>query len=132
VVNAVPSIAPKPKPKAPIGLGAAGRKLWRDMHDGVTFEPSELARLEQACFELDLIRRMHAEIEGADLIAFGSMRQPVAHPMAAELRQHRAIFASLLVGLKVPAEVEATKRPGLTKAQAGRLGGSAQRRPGGR
>ena len=132
MVNAVPSIGPKVKPKAPVGLAAAGRKLWRDMHDGVTFEASELARLEQACFELDLIRRLQAEIDGADLIAFGSMRQPVAHPMSAELRQHRAIFASLLVGLKIPAEVEVAKRPGMSKAQAGRLGGSAQRRPGGR
>jgi hypothetical protein len=50
--------------------------------------------------------------------------------MVAELRQNRSTFASLLVGLKIPAEVEVAKRPGMTKAQAGRLGGSAQRRGG--
>ena len=47
------------RPRAPIGLGPGGRKLWGNMHDTFSFEgePQKLAVLERACRTIDRIDR---------------------------------------------------------------------------
>lgn len=89
---------------APDGLGVSGQRLW----DGIAGEgkyelrADELQVLEDACRESDLIATLHAGLVGEPLLMRGSQGQDVAHPLIAELRQHRATVASLLRGLKLP------------------------------
>ena len=50
------------RPRAPIGLGPGGRKLWGNMHDTFSFEgePQKLAVLERACRTIDRIEQLDA------------------------------------------------------------------------
>lgn len=89
---------------APGGLQDKGLRLWRDVAGSGVYRlrPDELLVLEDACREADLIDRLEAELRDADLIVRGSMGQPVANPLAQELRQHRGVFARLMKQLDLP------------------------------
>jgi hypothetical protein len=120
---------PEPEiPKAPRGLKAEGRKLWRQLHRAYTFDdcPERLAILESACRTLDVITRLQAVVdEATDLRVRGSQGQPVSLPEIAEVRQHRALFVSQMKALGLPDE-EAPASGGLTRSQIGRLGAQAR------
>ncbi|WP_221888624.1 hypothetical protein [Streptomyces sp. WAC05950] len=90
-----------PPPDPPEGLGLRAARLWEDIVDGQELRTDELRILEDACREVDLIERMHAELQGAPLVVKGSMGQDVANPLVQELRQHRALVARLLASLKL-------------------------------
>jgi hypothetical protein len=78
------------------GLGPAGAPLWEWITDANVLRPDEMALLEAACRETDLIALLQATLDAApDLIVTGSMGQPVMHPAVLEIRQHRATMASL-------------------------------------
>lgn len=97
--------------RAPAGMGATGLKFWRDITGKFELSSSEFALLESACRELALIDRLEAKLKGAQLVVTGSMGQQVAHPLLAEVRQHRAAFAALVKALKLPDEdVEETPK----------------------
>ena len=64
-------------PPAPKGLGLEARRLWRDILKDFDLGPAELRILEDACREVDLIDRLEAAIDGADLVVTGSRHQPV-------------------------------------------------------
>lgn len=87
---------------APKGLSATGKKLWRDLTGSFEFRADELATLEAACREADLIARMEDELVDQPLTVTGSTGQLVTHPLVQELRQHRTVMASLFRGLKLP------------------------------
>jgi hypothetical protein len=54
-----------------------------------------LVVLEMACRTADDVARLQAALDGADLIMTGSMRQPVGHPLLAELpRASHALLAA--------------------------------------
>ncbi|MCX4541455.1 hypothetical protein [Streptomyces sp. NBC_01565] len=88
-------------PDPPDGLGPRAVRLWVDIVEDQELRTDELRVLEDACREVDLIERMHAELQGAPLVVKGSMGQDVANPLVQELRQHRALVARLLGSLKL-------------------------------
>lgn len=90
-----------PAPEPPEGLGRQAAQLWRDIVEDQELRSDELRVLEDACREVDLIERMHAELQTAPLVVKGSMGQDVANPLVQELRQHRALVARLLGALKL-------------------------------
>ncbi|MCX4780907.1 P27 family phage terminase small subunit [Streptomyces sp. NBC_01264] len=85
----------------PVGLGLQGSRLWKVITEENDLRTDELRVLEDACREVDLIERMHAELQDAQLVVKGSMGQDVANPLVQELRQHRALVARLLAALKL-------------------------------
>lgn len=97
----------KTKVRRPTGMGAKGRRLWDGLTAEFEFGPHELAVLEAACREADLIERLDKELVGAELVVLGSMKQDVANPLLAEVRQHRATMAQLLNRLSLPADGDA-------------------------
>lgn len=86
---------------APVGLGEKALKLWEDVTALYQLRPDELRLLEDACREVDLIEAMQESLPKSRFTVRGSMGQQVAHPLIAELRQHRATLASLMKQLKL-------------------------------
>jgi len=80
--------------RPPAGLGAAGRRLWRDMTSTYAFGPHERTILEQAARTLDVI----AELEALTATPDATERRL----LIAETRQNRAVLARLLAALRVP------------------------------
>lgn len=93
--------------KAPRGLGAGARKVWRTITDQFDLNPAELRVLEDACREVDLIDQMEERLSAStSLIVAGSMGQDVPHPLLQEVRQHRAVLTRLFAAMKLPAADE--------------------------
>lgn len=92
----------EPRKPRPARLKAKGRRLWDDVTSTYDLRADELAVLEHAARELDLIERLERELDGNGLTVAGSMGQLVAHPLIGELRQHRATAQRLLAQLKLP------------------------------
>jgi hypothetical protein len=88
----------------PPNLGQRAQELWEEITTQWKLRTDELYVLEAACRETDLIDRMELEQRGESLTAVGSMGQPVAAPLVAELRQHRTTFANFMKQLKLPDE----------------------------
>jgi hypothetical protein len=110
--------------RAPRGLGAEGRGLWRAVagSDSYNLRPDELCLLAEACAEADLIGRMRAELDGAGLVTEGSQGQPVANPLIAEVRQHRLLLARLLSQLGLPDGADAASADDELRRARSRLG----------
>lgn len=90
----------------PTGLGAEGRALWRDVagqvaQDGLELDARERRWLRDACAEADLIATLSNGLDGAPLLVRGSQGQDVAHPLIAEVRQHREALGRLLARLRL-------------------------------
>lgn len=91
--------------RPPRDLGVEGRKLWAAVtaelaEDELVPSASEYRYLLDSCREADVIAGIQAAFEGQPHVVKGSQGQPVAHPLLAELRQHRATLAQLLARLK--------------------------------
>ena len=89
-------------PRAPAGLGKAGRKLWRDMVKLLDLRPDELAALAQAASTVDELERLQAALCDAPLMVAGSKGQPRPNPLLDEVRRHREVLARLLARIEVP------------------------------
>jgi hypothetical protein len=114
-------------PRAPSGLKAEGKRLWRSILTAYDFEgcPEKLIVLENAARTADVVDRLQKVVDEADeLRVRGSQGQPVAAPEVSELRQYRAQLAVLIKGLMLPDEDEQDGH--LTKSQIGRLGAQAR------
>jgi hypothetical protein len=74
--------------RSPAGLGDAGKKLWRSIHDVFDFseEPGRLQILTQACRVADVIAELDDAADEAPLTVKGSMGQQVISPFIAEAR----------------------------------------------
>ena len=95
-------------PRAPQGLGAAGRALWRRLHaDGLTYRADEVEVLREAARTADVVARLEEALVDVDVIVPGSRGQDALHPAVAELRLQRQLLAQLLGKLDVPEEAEA-------------------------
>lgn len=88
--------------RAPKDLGPAGQRLWKSICRDYELRPDELAVLESACREADLIQRLEEALKDAPLVVKGSMGQEVASPLVTEIRLHRSTQAGLLRQLKIP------------------------------
>lgn len=109
-------------PRAPHGLKARGKRLWRELHEQFDFseDPHRSALIEDACRTADMIDRLHEVVDTADdLRVKGSQGQPVGMPELAELRQYRSLLASLLKSLALPdtEELAAVKSEHLSKVR---------------
>jgi hypothetical protein len=107
-------------PKAPPGLKARGRQVWRELHAVYDFEDAPEKRMiaEEACRTQDVMTRLPAVVDVAeDLRVRGAQGQPVAMPEVSELRQYRALFVSLIKSLTLPGDDDV-----LTRSQLGKLG----------
>lgn len=111
-------------PRAPAGLLARGRQLWRDIHAVYDFSaaPEKQAILEEACRTADVVKRLQAIVDNAEEIRVrGSQGQPVAMPELLELRQYRSLLMQLLKGLGCPDDEDT-----LTRSELGKLGAAAR------
>jgi hypothetical protein len=89
----------------PTGLGTAGRALWDAVTAKWVLRPDESTVLEMAARTTDDVARLQDALEGADLLLTGSARQPIAHPLLAELRMSRALLGQQLRQLALADDV---------------------------
>ena len=117
-------------PPAPKGLSMEARRFWRDILKEFTLGPAELRILEDAVREIDLIEKMEAELEGADLVVYGSRGQPVANPLAQEIRLHRGVLKQLLGALRLPEDESPDSWDGISASERARRAAMARWRRG--
>lgn len=95
------------KPRAPAGLGATGRRRWRSVTAEFELRGDECRLLEHACRTVDELATLQAALANAEPMSVGSMGQPRAHPLYAEIRAHRDMLRRLLAAIDVPDEGDA-------------------------
>jgi hypothetical protein len=91
-------------PRAPAGLGTAGKALWRRLVDAYEFGPGELAILAVAARQADDVAALEALIADEGLIVTGSQGQPRLSAAITEVRQGRLALGRLLGQLSLPDE----------------------------
>jgi hypothetical protein len=64
--------------RAPVGLGKAGRALWRQVSAEFGLAPHESAILVQVCRVIDRLDAIEAELAAGPLLVTGSTGQPRA------------------------------------------------------
>lgn len=98
-------------PRAPVGLGKGGKRLWRDVTGVLELRPDELMVLEHACHTVDELGRLREDFAESPVTVFGSRGQPRPNGLLDELRKHRQVLAQLLGSIDVPDEAgEAEER----------------------
>lgn len=105
-------------PRAPAGLSAAGRRLWRSVVDRYDLRPDELALLEHAGRCADELASLQQALTDAPAVVAGSTGQPRPNGLYAEVRAHREVLKRLLGGLDVP-EDGAEARDDLARMRRG-------------
>src|SRR5215469_6021157 len=88
--------------RAPSGLQAAGRRLWREANASYEFAAHESAILVQCCRVVDRLDAIQDELTGAPLTDEGSTGQPKANPLLAESRAQARLLESLSRALSIP------------------------------
>jgi hypothetical protein len=113
--------------RAPAGLRTAGRRLWRQITDGLRLRPDELALLEPACRTADDLAEREATLRKAKPVVAGSAGQPRPNPLYAEVRASREALRRLLGSLDVPeAEGLGSEWDGLTASSRARKAARAR------
>lgn len=113
--------------RAPAGLKARGRRMWRAVAEGFELSLAERELLTEACRCLDRCEAVEAAMRGAPLTVAGSRGQIVAHPLAAELRSERTLMAKLLAQLGLPDEEDgSSKWDGVSASQRARMASRAR------
>lgn len=106
------------KPVRPVDLRTAGRRMWAEVTDDYDLGPDEIGALREACRTVDELDDLRAALKGQPMTVEGSTGQPVANPLLAEVRRHRATLATLLERLSLPAGGEdAGSTPAQKRAQ---------------
>jgi hypothetical protein len=90
-------------PRAPAGLGAQGRRLWRDVLGAYLLTPGEREVLVALCHAVDQLHRLNVEAASAPLLVKGSRGQQVPNPLLAEVRAHDKTVETLQRALCLPA-----------------------------
>lgn len=119
------------KKRAPADLGKEGRKLWQEVTSEYGLRPDEERLLLDACKQCDIVASLEEALAGQPLVVSGSHKQPVAHPLISEIRQHRATLASLLRQLRLPDHdseplLDTGNVRKLTRSEAGRKAARAR------
>jgi hypothetical protein len=95
-------------PRAPAGLGAAGRELWRDVLGAYLLTPAEHQVLIALCHAVDQLAKLNAELVSAPLTVKGSRGQQVPNPLLHEARMHNKTVETLQRALCLPAPGQRT------------------------
>lgn len=111
-------MADQPKPARPRDLRAAGKRMWGEVTGAFDLGPDEIGALIEACRTVDELDDLRAALDGQPMTVPGSTGQPVANPLLAEVRRHRATLAQLLDRLNLPAgDEDAGSTPAQRRAQ---------------
>lgn len=107
---------------APRGLGARGRKLWKDITDSNELDPSQVVILEEACRTADRLDGLDDVIQGKGVLELMHFRVPdrlgddgvltvhlTVDGALSEARQQANILKQLLVSLRLPDEATGKK-----------------------
>lgn len=108
-------------PRAPEGLGKAGRAFWRSVAGVYELSPPELATLGQAARVVEVLTRVDADLVDADeMTVTGSTGQMRPHPLLAASAEQRRVLDGLLrsLNLPMPGEVEGHRRAPAAQAAA--------------
>jgi hypothetical protein len=101
------------KSATPIGLGAAGRRLWRSLNDEYDFEAHERLLLLQACRTSDMLDVLASAVAEEGVVdAEGEVSAA-----AREMRQQGIALARLLAALRLPAGEEGAEQLGVRRPQ---------------
>ena len=114
----------KRKPqKAPAGVAAAGRGLWRQITDVYDVDAHEVPHLVEACRLADRIAELEELIATDGLTTRGSAGQVRLNPAVAEVRQSRLALARCLGYMSFP---DASSRFGSAASLRGRRAAEAR------
>jgi hypothetical protein len=110
----------KPRTTAPSDLKARGRALWGNVTGKYVLDPAETALLHELCRTADELDALTAAMADQSPVVEGSQGQPPAHPLLAEIRQHRKLAETQAISLALPADGETigTRRSTNTRAAA--------------
>lgn len=114
--------AKKAIPRAPGGLGDAGRAVWRritaDLGQQWELDARELLVLESAARQADLNRQLEDALTADGVTVAGSQGQRRLNAAATELRQGRIALERLLSSLALPGEDGHAQTGAQRRAQA--------------
>ena len=91
-------------PKAPVGLGKAGKAQWASIAGAYKLRPDEFTVLEHVARTADMIAMLTDAwvADGCPTTTSGSMGQLVIHPLIAEIDKHRKSQAGFFRQLSLP------------------------------
>ncbi len=113
--------------RAPLGLGRAGKALWRRLQRGYLWREDELKVLEEAARTADLVARLEAEVAVAPLTTTNAAGTPITHPAVVELRLQRSLLAQLLSRIRLPeAQAEVSEWDNLSASERARKAARAR------
>lgn len=100
------------RPRAPEGLGAAGRAFWRPATGVYELSPTEFVLLARACRTVDLLDAIDAALADDGVTVEGSVGQVCAHPLLASKALQEATLDTLIraMALPLPDQAEGQRR----------------------
>ncbi len=105
-------------PRAPKGLGPAGRALWRDANGKYEFDPHELLILTELCRCRDRLELLEVAIQESGVAdADGRVPQVVR-----EAREQAMVAARLTAALRFPAGASGDHQKGARRQPQRRAG----------
>src|SRR6476646_9184881 len=98
-------------------VDGCGRRSFQTLMSRIsTLIRAKLTWLEDACRLTDRLERLEVELEAAGTyMTIGVAKQPVAHPLLAEIRQTRALRAQMLARIVVSAPEEKLTQAGFPR-----------------
>lgn len=98
-------------PRAPVGLGIEGRRLWKSVLQDFDLEPWQLAILRTACESADRVAEAREAVKRDGACVAGRFG-PKVHPMLAVERDSRTALLRALRELSLDSsQAEAYARP---------------------
>ena len=108
------------KPRAPSGLGARGRRFWREVTSTYELQVDERELLVECCFMLDDLDALRDAVEADGRTVEGSQGQTRQHPALTELRQTRLALGRLVAQLGLPDPDDEEGRPAVVSPLSAR------------
>ena len=93
-------------PKAPMGTGPSGRKLWSELHSRFEFDEETEALIREAVRVVDRLDALQVVVQRDGVM---SPTDPgKVHPALAEARQQEIVLTRLIASLRLPDQAGAT------------------------
>ena len=94
-------------PAAPAGVGAAARRLWRQVLERYDLDEHERALLAETVRTVDTLERLDVVVRREGV----TLEDGKPHPAIVEQRQMRITLARLVTALRLPEDVTGEGRP---------------------